>query len=268
MTTIAAPFSRSSLARVKEGFGDTMALVQRDLIGLIRTPQLLVFSTIQPVIFVLLFRYVFGGAIDPPGDVPYVDFLMPGIFVQTVVFGTFGTAVGLATDLKKGLLERFRSLPMARSAVLFGRTGADLARNVFVMLLMASVGFAVGFRIHTSLFAFLGALALVLVFGYVFSWLMATIGLLTGDPESAQAAAFPIMAPLVFASSVFVPIQSMPGWLRWWAENQPVSVTANAVRSIVLGESAGGDVIRCLAWCVVLLALFVPLAVRRYRKTV
>ena len=266
--TLAAPIPQGTMARFKEGFSDAMAVVQRDLIGLFRTPQLLVFSTIQPVIFVLLFRYVFGGAIDPPGPVPYVDFLMPGIFVQTAVFGSMGTAIGLATDMKKGLLERFRSLPMARSAVLFGRTGADFFRNVFVTILMAAVGFAAGFRIHTSMVGFLGALALILSFGYVFSWVMATLGLATGDPEAAQAAAFPAMAPLVFASSAFVPIQSMPGWLQWWAENQPVSVTANAARAITLGQPAGSHILKCLAWSVVLLGLFVPIAVRRYRKTV
>ncbi len=268
MTSITAAFDRSALGRVREAFNDATAITQRDVIGLIRTPQLLVFATIQPVVFVLLFRYVFGGAIDPPGPIPYVDFLMPGIFVQTVVFGTMGTAIGLATDLKKGLLERFRSLPMARSAVMFGRTGADFARNVFVVALMAAVGFAAGFRLHTSPLAFAGALALVMLFGYVFSWVMATLGLATGDPEAAQAAAFPAMAPLVFASSAFVPISSMPGWLQWWAENQPVSVTANAVRNIVLGQPSGDDVIKCLVWCVVLLAVFVPLSVRRYRKIV
>jgi ABC-2 type transport system permease protein/oleandomycin transport system permease protein len=268
MTSIGATLERRDLGRVREGFSDAMAITQRNLIGLIRTPQLLVFATIQPVIFVLLFRYVFGGAINPPGPIPYVDFLMPGIFVQTVVFGTMGTAIGLATDLKTGLLERFRSLPMARSAVMFGRTGADFARNVFVVALMAVVGFAAGFRLHTSFLAFIGAMALVLAFGYVFSWVMATLGLATRDPEAAQAAAFPAMAPLVFASSAFVPIQSMPGWLQWWAKNQPVSVTVNAVRSISLGQPAGDDVVKCLAWCVVLLLVFVPVAVRRYRSSV
>ena len=266
--TLAAPIPQGTLARFKEGFDDAVAVVVRDLIGLFRTPQLLVFSTIQPVILVLMFRYVFGGAIDPPGPIPYVDFLMPGIFVQTAIFGSMGTAVGLATDLKKGLLERFRSLPMARSAVLVGRTGADFFRNVFVTILMAAVGFAVGFRIHSSLLAFLGALGLVLAFGYVFSWVMATLGLVAGDPESAQASAFPLMAPLVFASSAFVPIQRMPGWLQWWAENQPVSVTANAARALTLGQPAGDDIIKCLVWSVVLLGVFVPFAVRRYRKTV
>jgi len=153
---------------------------------------------------------VFGGAVQSPPGIPYVDYLMPGIFVQTTVFGAIGAAVGLATDLKSGLLERFRSLPMARSAVLAGRTIADLARNVFVASLMAAVGFAVGFRVHTSALAFLAGMLLVLLFGYVLSWVFATVGLAVGDPETAQAAAFPVMAPLVFASSAFVPVSTMP----------------------------------------------------------
>src|ERR687897_2295820 len=151
-----------------------MAVTWRNLIAYRRVPQLLVFSTIQPVIFVLMFRYVFGGAIDT-GEIPYVDYLMPGIFVQTTVFGAIATAIGLATDLKSGLLERFRSLPMARSAVLVGRTFADLARNVFVVILMAAVGFAVGFRVHTNAWAFIASLILVLLFGYSMSWIFATV---------------------------------------------------------------------------------------------
>lgn len=213
---------------------DAIAVAGRNLIAYRRIPQLLVFSTIQPVIFVLMFRYVFGGAIKVPGT-SYVDYLMPGIFVQTVVFGAMAAAIGLATDLKSGLLERFRSLPMARSAVLAGRTLADLVRNVFVAVLMSAVGFAVGFRVHTNVLAFIAGLALVLLFGYVLSWIFATLGLAVGDPETAQAASFPLMAPLVFASSAFVPVESMPGWLQVFAEHQPVSVTASAVRALVLG---------------------------------
>ncbi|MFL6298089.1 MAG: ABC transporter permease, partial [Actinomycetes bacterium] len=163
---------------------DALAVAGRNLIAYRRVPQLLVFSTIQPVMFVLLFRYVFGGAFQSsvPG-IPYVDYLMPGIFVQTTVFGAIATAVGLATDLKSGLLERFRSLPMARSAVLAGRTLADLTRNVFVTALMAAVGFAVGFRVHTGALAFFVAMGLVLLFGYALSWVFATVGLAVGDPE-------------------------------------------------------------------------------------
>ena len=247
---------------------DATAVAGRNLIAYRRVPQLLVFSTIQPVIFVLLFRYVFGGAVKTPPGVPYVDYLMPGIFVQTTVFGAIGAAVGLATDLKSGLLERFRSLPMARSAVLAGRTTADLARNVFVTALMAVVAFAVGFRVHTSALGFLAGMLLVLLFGYVLSWVFATVGLAVGDPETAQAAAFPVMALLVFASSAFVPVSTMPSWLQPFAEHQPVSVTASAVRALMIGGPTTSYVLQSLAWCAAILLVFVPVAVRRYRRTV
>jgi ABC transporter DrrB family efflux protein len=226
-----------------------------------------VFSTIQPVIFVLMFRYVFGGAISVPG-VPYVDFLMPGIFVQTVVFGSMAAAVGLAADLKTGLLERFHSLPMSRSAVLAGRTTADLTRNVFVAALISVVGFAVGFRIHTNALAFVAGMALVLAFGWALSWVFATLGLAVRDPEAAQAAAFPVVAPLVFASSAFVPVESMPGWLQVFAEHQPVSVTASAVRALVLGGPTADYVLQSLAWSAGIILVFAPIAVRRYRRAV
>ena len=247
---------------------DALAIAGRNLIAYRRVPQLLVFSTIQPVIFVLLFRYVFGGAVRTPPGVPYVDYLIPGIFVQTTVFGAIGTAIGLATDLKSGLLERFRSLPMARSAVLAGRTLADLTRNVFVTALMVLVGFAVGFRVHTGALAFLSGMALVLLFGYALSWVFATVGLAVGDPETAQAAAFPVMAPLVFASSAFVPVETMPGWLQPFAEHQPVSVTASAVRALAIGGPTTSYVLQSLAWSVAILLVFAPIAVRRYRRAV
>jgi len=245
---------------------DAIAVSERNLITYRRVPQLLVFSTIQPVIFVLLFRYVFGGAITVPGGVPYVDFLMPGIFVQTVVFGALGAAIGLATDLKSGLLERFRALPMARSAVLAGRTLADLLRNVFVVALMFAVGVAVGFRVHTSALDVIIGLLLILLFAYALSWVFALVGLWVGDPETAQAAAFPILAPLVFASSVFVPVSSMPNWLQGWALHQPVSVVASAVRELMLGPVSVGDVFQAIGWCLAVLAVFAPLAVWRYRR--
>ena len=246
---------------------DALAVAQRNLIVYLRIPQLLVFSTIQPVIFVVMFRYVFGGAISVPNG-SYVDYLMPGIFVQTVVFGSMTAAIGLATDLKSGLLERFHSLPMARSAVLAGRTSADLVRNVFVATLMAAVGFAVGFRIHTNVLAFLAGMGLVLLFGYTFTWIFATVGLAVGDPETAQAASFPVMAPLVFASSAFVPVETMPGWLQVFAEHQPVSVTASAIRALFIGGPTTSYVLQSLAWCGGILLVFVPLAVARYRRTV
>jgi ABC transporter DrrB family efflux protein len=264
-TVLAPELEAQGLRRLVGAARDTLAVARRNLIGYRRVPQLLVFSTIQPVVFVLMFRYVFGGAIQVP-SIPYVDFLMPGIFAQTVVFGSMGTAIGLATDLKLGLIERFRSLPMARSAVLAGRTLADLVRNVFVVALMAAVGFAVGFRVHTNALAFIGAMLLILLFGYAFSWIFATVGLVVGDAETAQAASFPVMAPLVFASTAFVPLESMPGWLQVFAEHQPVSVTVDAVRALVLGGPTASHVLQALAWCIGILAVAAPLAVSRYRR--
>jgi ABC-2 type transport system permease protein/oleandomycin transport system permease protein len=246
---------------------DTKALVLRNLIHYVRVPQLLVFSTIQPIIFVLMFRYVFGGSIDT-GPIPYVDYLMPGIFLQTVVFGSLATAIGLAADLKSGLMERFHALPMWTPAVLAGRTIADLARNVFVVALMMIVGFLVGWRIHTDAFGVLAGTALLLLFGYAMSWIFATVGLWVKDPETAQAAAFPVLAPLVFASAAFVPVANMPGWLQPWARNQPVSVTADAVRALTLGGPTGGLVLKSILWSVAILAIFAPIAVRLYRKAV
>ncbi|HEX9123180.1 MAG TPA: ABC transporter permease [Actinomycetota bacterium] len=246
---------------------DTFAIVQRNLIAYRRVPQLLVFSTIQPIIFVLMFRYVFGGSIQV-GNVPYVDFLMPGIFVQTVVFGAIATAIGLATDLKSGLMERFHALPMARSAVLTGRTLADTTRNVFVVILMMVVGFLVGWRIHTNVLGVLAGGALVVLFGYAMSWIFATVGLAVKDPETAQAAAFPVLAPLVFASSAFVSPQNMPSWLRVFAEHQPVSLTASAVRALTLGGPTATYVWQCIAWCIGILVVFAPIAVRLYRRAV
>lgn len=247
---------------------DAAAIARRNLITYRRVPQLLVFSTIQPVVFVLMFRYVFGGAISIPGQVPYVDFLMPGIFVQTVVFGALGTAIGLATDLKSGLLERFRTLPMSRSAVLAGRTLADLLRNVFVVALMFLVGYAVGFRVHSNAISVVAGLLIVLLFSYAMSWVFALVGLAVGDPETAQAAAFPVLAPLVFASSAFVPVTSMPTWLQGFALHQPVSVTVSALRDLVLGTPAASDVAQAVGWCVGILVVFAPLAVWRYRRSV
>lgn len=251
---------------------DAMAVAGRNLTSIRRVPQLLVFTLIQPVIFVVLFRYVMGGAIQVPGE-SYVNYLIPGIFVQTVVFGSIQTAVGMAADLKSGLLERFRSLPMASSAVLGGRTTADLLRNVFVVGLIAAVGFAVGFRLQTTALAMVWALLLVLLFAYMLSWVFATVGLIVGDPESAQAAAFPVMAPLVFASSAFVPVSSMPEWLQGFAEHQPVSVTASAARGLMVGQLPGAEptsdyVFQSVAWCVAILIVMVPVAVIRYRKSV
>lgn len=245
-------------------FVDSMVIARRNLIGIARTPQLLVFATIQPILFVLLFRYVFGGAIDVPG-VSYVDYLIPGIIVQTVVFGATSTAVGLSEDMSKGIIDRFRSLPMSRSAVLGGRTIADLVRNIFVVLLMIAVGTAVGFRFHNGFLPAVAAVFVALLLGYCLSWVFAFIGLTVADPESAQLAGFLPIFPLVFASSVFTSIQSMPGWLQAFAKVQPITRAADTVRALTQGGPVATNLIWTLLWSIAILAVFAPLAVRRYR---
>jgi ABC-2 type transport system permease protein len=246
-------------------FSDALVIARRNLTRIARTPQLLVFATIQPVMFVLLFRYVFGGAIHVPG-ISYVDYLIPGIIVQTVVFGATSTAVGLSEDMSKGIIDRFRSLPMSRSAVLAGRTIADLVRNVFVVLLMIVVGTAVGFRFHNGFLPALAAVFVALLLGYSLSWVFALIGLVVADPESAQLAGFLPIFPLVFASSVFTSIQSMPGWLQAFAKVQPITRAANAVRALTEGGPVAANLIWTVIWSIAILAVFAPLAVRRYRK--
>jgi len=264
-TDVASPLAIR--ARRGDAIGDALAITWRNLLAYVRLPELLVFSTIQPIMFVLLFRYVFGNSItlsDPSID--YVDYLMPGIIVQTAVFGAAGTGIGLAEDMAKGLIERFRSLPMARSAVLAGRTLADSVRNVFVMVLITAVGFAVGFRIHGGVPAYVGALLLVLLFAFALSWAVATIGLGAPNGEAAQAAIFPLLFPLTFASSAFVDTSFMPGWLQAFANHQPVTVTVNAARDLVLGQPVGWGVVASIGWSLAIVAVFGPLAVRRYRR--
>lgn len=244
---------------------DTLAMTWRNLVGMFRVPQVLVFSLVQPVIFVLMFRYVFGGAINIPGE-SYVDYLMPGIFVQTATFGAINTAVGLAEDKGKGLIERLRSLPMSRSAVLSGRVVADTIRNLAIVLLMLAIGLAVGFRPDTNPLMVLAGVAILVVFGVALAWLFVTIGLSVTNGEAAQAASFPLLAPLTFASNLFVSPDTMPGWLQWWARNQPVSVTADAVRACMNGGPTAGKVVAALAWSLGMSAVFAVLAISRYRK--
>jgi ABC-2 type transport system permease protein/oleandomycin transport system permease protein len=249
-------------------FADARAVTGRNLLQYVRIPQLLVFSTIQPVMFVLLFVFVFGGAIAasvPGGN--YVNFLMPGIFVQTVVFGATATGVGLAEDLGRGMIDRFRSLPMARSAVLAGRTFADLIRNMLVVLLMTAVGVLVGFEPLTGgLPAFILMLAIVVAFGYAFSWVSALIGLRVKDPESVQAAGFIWIFPLTFCSSAFVPIDTMPTWLQPIATINPITVAVNACRTLLSGTATIDTLWPPIAWTILILAVFVPLSVRAYRR--
>jgi ABC-2 type transport system permease protein len=272
MSTIAlaryeAPAGRLAVALsgIGTAVSDTADVAGRNLRTLLRTPQALVFATIQPVIFVLLFRYAFGGAIRVPGT-DYVDFLMPGIFAQTVAFGAVGTAVGLSADLRTGILVRFRTLPMARIAVLGGRTLADLARNLLVVAVMTGVGFAAEFRSPHGAAGLLGALGLVVVFGYALSWGFAALGLRVSDPEAAQAAGVPVVFLLVFTSAAFVPATSMPGWLQAFGTHQPVNALVSAERALILGGPAANDVLICLAWSAGLLLVFAFLAARTYAR--
>jgi ABC-2 type transport system permease protein len=269
-TPVSTPESSAFVLRTvrPKPVADAITIAWRNLLNIRRNPQLLVFATIQPIVFVLMFRYVFGGAIVVPGVKHYVDYLMPGIFVQTVVFGSLTTGVGLADDLQKGLIERFRSLPMARSAVLVGRTLADLLRNIFVVLLMAAMGFIVGWRVHTNVFALVAGLVLVVAFAYSLSWVFAIVGMSAPNGETAQAASFPLLAPLVFASSAFVGLKSMPGWLQAFASRQPVSIVVNAVRALTFGGPTKTYLIESIAWIVAIVAVCAPLAVAKYRKSV
>ena len=246
-------------------FSDTLVMAWRNLLRYVRLPQLMVFSTIQPVMFMLLFVYVFGGAINV-GGVRYIDYLLPGIFVQTAVFGSMQTGIGLADDLSRGMIDRFRSLPMARPAVLAGRILADTARNAFVVLLMIGVGSLVGFRFHQGVLYAIAVPALAILFGLAFSWVSACVGISVRETESVQVASFIWIFPLVFISSVFVPVQSMPGWLQAFARVSPVTVTVDALRAFSLGGPVATPLWKSLAWIGAILAVFAPLAVQRYRR--
>ena len=243
---------------------DSLVITQRNLKRVARAPDLLVGYTVQPVMFVLLFVYVFGGAINVPGD--YVDFLMPGIITQTIAFGGFVTAIGLNEDLRKGLIDRFRSLPMARSAVLAGRTAADLALNLLSITVMILVGLLAGFNFSTSAPEVAAGIAILLLFGYAFSWIFALIGLTASSSESAQALGFIGIFPLTFASSAFVPVNTMPSALRAFAEVNPFTIVTDAVRALFIGTPAGNSIWGAVAWSIGLIAVFAPIAVARYRS--
>jgi len=274
-TTVARGVPQTGRMSARWIVADAVAITKRNLLKYVRVPTLLVFSTIQPVMFVLLFAYIFGGAVNIPG-VNYKDFLMPGIFVQTAVFGSMQTGIGLADDISHGMIDRFRSLPMARSAVLAGRTMSDTVRNLFVILLMSGVGYLIGFRFHGGFLFAVAGILLAVLFSHAFSWISALIGLSIRDVESTQAASFASIFPLVFASSAFVPIATMPGWLQAFAKINPISLTVNAIRSLTLGSHTAtavqGGTTSTHVWqavlaIVVMLAIFVPLSIRAYRKT-
>ena len=246
---------------------DTMIVAQRNLVRITRAPDLLLAFTVQPVMFVLLFVYVFGGAILIP-DVydSYAAFLLPGIIVQNIAFGGFVTALGLNEDLHKGLIDRFRSLPMARSAVLAGRTIADIATNTLSMTILLVTGLIIGFSFDASLLEILAGFVLLLLFGYAFSWIFALLGLMVSSPEAANSLGFIAVFPLTFISSAFVPVESMPAALQWFAEINPFTIVVDAMRSLWVGAPAGNSVWGAFAWALALIAVFAPLAVSRYRR--
>ena len=252
------------------GISNTAQIVKRNVKRNFRIPQLLIFSSIQPIIFLLLFNFVFGGAVSSGSgsDGEYINFLLPGILAQTALFGAIQTGVGLAEDLDKGVIDRLRSLPIARYAVLAGRTVADAVRNVFVLALMSMVGFVLGFRFQEGLLLFLLGIGLVLLFAFAFSWISAAIGLTLKDSETVQVAGFLWVFPLVFASAVFVPINTMPSWLQVFARNQPVTQVVNAVRSLTQGGVPNGTtaIWISLLWIAGILFVFIPISVHLYRK--
>jgi ABC transporter DrrB family efflux protein len=244
---------------------DTLVIAERNLVRLPRAPDLLLAFTVQPIMFVLLFRYVFGGAIKTPGH-SYADWLIPGIIVQNIAFGGFVTALGLNEDLHKGLIDRFRSLPMARPAVLAGRTLADIVTNSLSILILVLTGLIIGFSFQTSILEAIAGVGLLVLFGYAFSWVFAYLGLLVSSPEAANSVGFIAVFPLTFISSAFVPVNSMPSVLRTFAEVNPFTVTVDAMRSLWVGTPAGNNVWGAFVWVFVILVVFAPLAVARYRR--
>ena len=257
-----------SPAELRKALTDTRVVTGRNLRHFTRQPQLLIFSTIQPIMFVLLFAYVFGGAVEGslPGGVEYINFLLPGIFVQSVAFRATQTAVGLSEDLERGVIDRFRSMPMARSAVLIGRTVADLVRNVLIIGLMIAVGYLIGFRFQAGPLNALACVAVVSAFGLALSWIFAFVALMVRGAEAAQSAGFVVIFPLVFASSVFVPVSTMPDWLQAVAEVSPVTLTADAARSYALDGGVPASLGGAAAWIIGILVIFIPLCVWRYRR--
>jgi ABC-2 type transport system permease protein/oleandomycin transport system permease protein len=257
------------MSTLRYAIADARVLGLRSLRRIPRQPDLLTAFTVQPVMFVLLFVYVFGGAIPTPGFDDYTDFLIPGIIVQTMAFGGFVTALGLADDLNKGLIDRFRSLPMARSAVLTGRTLADVATDTLSLAVMITVRLLVGFSFSSAPLEVVAGVGLMLLIGYAFSWVFAWIGLIVSSPETANAFGFIAIFPLTFASSAFVPPETMPGWLQTFATDiNPFSTMVDAARALFVDGPAGNDIWASVLWCLGLIAVFATLAVNRYRRAV
>jgi ABC-2 type transport system permease protein/oleandomycin transport system permease protein len=273
MTAIAVPAVQPPVGdpnlftRARWAVSDTLTITRRNLLVWMRVPAYIMFTVIQPVMFVLLFRYVFGGAIPVPGvKGGYVNFLMPGIIGQSAAFATFGTAIALAQELKKGVIDRLKSMPMARSAVLAGRLVADTGRMFITILILVGVGYAVGFRFENGFGLAVAMVVLATIFGLAICCIAAFTGLAIGDEESVQAFGLVWLFPLTFVSSAFVPISTMPGWLQAFAKNQPVTIVIDTMRSMALGGPIATNLWLSIAWLSGIFIVFVPLAVRAYKR--
>lgn len=257
--------ARHTTSQIAWALSDVAVLTKRNLIRYKRIPQLLFFSTVQPIMFLLLFTFVFGGAIDVGGG-SYINYLLPGILMQSALFGSLQTGVGLADDMNKGIIDRFRSLPMAHLAVLAGRTISDLVRNAFVVTVMLLVGIAIGFNPAGGFVGIVAAALLSVFFGLAFSWVSATMGLAVRNSETAQVAGFVWVFPLVYISSAYVPTDTLPAVLKAFANISPITMTIDAVRALTAGEPAGQPALFAVLWIVGILMVFVPLSVRLYRR--
>jgi ABC transporter DrrB family efflux protein len=268
MAVVSPPMSRTTPLGTS-----TLQIARRAVLRYLRTPQLIVLGTIQGAMFLLIFRYVFGGAIPIQGGIPYVDFVVPGFITTGVLFAGMGAATAVAEDLEQGFVDRLRSLPVHRVSFLTGRAVADTVWNAWGLIVTAAIGFAVGFRLHGSVLNGLAALGLCVVFGFAFEWVFILLGLLAGTPQAAQGMAL-LVFPFTFISSAYVPVASMPGWLQAFASHQPITYMVDAVRALtegpaaeaLIGHSASYLVIRSLLWAAGLVVVFAPLAALRYRR--
>jgi len=244
---------------------DTMLMSWRNLLHYVRVPQLIAFAVVQPIMFMVLFVYVFGGAISG-SSAGYLAYLTPGIIVQTVIFGSMNSGISIAEDLQKGIMDRFRALPISRGVVLAARTTSDLLRHLIAVLIMAGVGYIMGYRFEGGLLDLAGAFGLIILVGLAFSWVAATIGLLVRDTQTAEIAGFTWIFPVVFASSIFVPVETMPAWLQVFASHSPISLAANAARGFSLGNADWAAAFQATAWMLGITLVFAMLAVWRFRR--
>jgi ABC transporter DrrB family efflux protein len=263
---VETPASPPMRTTARDAARDTAGVAKRNLLRIVRTPRLLLIGSVQPALLLVVFRYVLGGAIVIPGA-SYVDYVVPAIFIEAVLIGGMTTSIGLAEDLKSGILDRFRSLPMARFAVLAGRTIADLSRSLLSLAIMVGLGLLVGFQFHAGAGSIIAGMALIVAFGYAFSWVYAAIGLATKDPETAQIAGILPFFVLMFASNAIVPVATMPSWLQGFARNQPLSVTVTAVRGLLEKGPTGQSVWQSLAWSAGILVVFFAISLQLYRNT-